>query len=66
MADSQLFVIRIWQWPARFRASVRRVDRESASTFDSAADLVAYLEQEAGESPRSTQRGADDGHEHDR
>jgi hypothetical protein len=43
MDDSDLFLVRVWRGSARFRASARRVDEESAHLFTAPDELARYL-----------------------
>ncbi len=41
--ETELFVVHVWRQHTRFRASVRRVDREETQLFTTAAQLARYL-----------------------
>jgi hypothetical protein len=43
MDDSDLYLVRVWRSSARFRASARRVDEESAHLFIAPDELARYL-----------------------
>jgi hypothetical protein len=44
MADSRLFVVRIWSEAKRFRASARAVEREETQFFDTPEALMRFLD----------------------
>ncbi len=41
--EIQLYVVHVWRQRTRFRASVRRVDREDAQLFTTPTQLARYL-----------------------
>lgn len=47
--DVQLFVVHVWRQRTRFRASVRRVDREETQLFTTPTQLARYLATACGE-----------------
>lgn len=59
--DVQLFVVHVWRQHSRFRASVRRVDREETRLFTTPLQLARYLAMACGEpAPDASPAPADD------
>ena len=60
MAEVRLFLVRVWSQLNGFRASVRSVEDEQTHSFDTPAQLVRFMADQArvdeppAESPRTT------------
>jgi hypothetical protein len=61
--DTQLFLVRVWQHLAQFRASVRGVDEEEPHLFTEPAQVTEFLVHTLV-SPASPEANQGDIHEH--
>ena len=43
MAETQIFIVRVWQQLSQFHAPVRRVDEEAPQLFTEPAQLTEFL-----------------------